>query len=61
MSDDMHAVELPLDIHNDNATYETQFGYMQRPTHKNTTMDMAKFEVCGHKVRPLLGTLLLSS
>ena len=43
-------VELPLDIHNDNATYETQFGFVQRPTHKNTTWDMAKFEVCGLKV-----------
>ncbi|KAI0076782.1 hypothetical protein K474DRAFT_1597331, partial [Panus rudis PR-1116 ss-1] len=43
-------LELPLDIHSDNATYETQFGFVQRPTHKNTTWDAAKFEVCGHKV-----------
>lgn len=43
-------VEIPLNIHNDNATYETQFGWVQRPTHKNTTWDAAKFEVCGHKV-----------
>jgi hypothetical protein len=35
-------VELPLAISNDNATYETQFGWVQRPTHKNTTWDMAK-------------------
>ncbi|OJT14565.1 Alpha-mannosidase [Trametes pubescens] len=45
--------ELPLDIHNDNATYETQFGHVQRPTHKNTTWDIAKFEVCGHKYADL--------
>ncbi|KAF9497318.1 hypothetical protein BDN71DRAFT_1445060 [Pleurotus eryngii] len=45
--------ELPLNIHNDNATYETQFGFVQRPTHKNTTWDMAKFEVCGHKYADL--------
>ncbi|KAI0944229.1 hypothetical protein AcW1_010259 [Taiwanofungus camphoratus] len=45
--------ELPLNIHNDYATYETQFGYVQRPTHKNTTWDMAKFEVCGHKYADL--------
>ncbi|KAI8992732.1 glycosyl hydrolases family 38 N-terminal domain-containing protein [Trametes punicea] len=45
--------ELPLDIHNDNATYETQWGHVQRPTHKNTTWDMAKFEVCGHKYADL--------
>lgn len=36
------SVELPLDIHSDNATYETQFGHVQRPTHKNTTWDIAK-------------------
>ena len=42
--------EVPLNIKNDFATYETQFGHVQRPTHKNTTWDMAKFEVCGHKV-----------
>jgi hypothetical protein len=35
-------VELPLAISSDNATYETQFGWVQRPTHKNTTWDMAK-------------------
>ncbi|KAF9447763.1 glycoside hydrolase family 38 protein, partial [Macrolepiota fuliginosa MF-IS2] len=45
--------ELPLDIHSPNATYETQFGYVQRPTHKNTTWDIAKFEVCGHKYADL--------
>ncbi|KAJ7846613.1 glycoside hydrolase family 38 protein [Mycena olivaceomarginata] len=45
--------ELPLAIYSDNATYETQFGWVQRPTHKNTTWDMAKFEVCGHKYADL--------
>ncbi|KII92975.1 glycoside hydrolase family 38 protein [Plicaturopsis crispa FD-325 SS-3] len=45
--------ELPLNIHNDNATYEAQFGHVQRPTHKNTTWDAAKFEVCGHKYADL--------
>ncbi|KAG6332318.1 hypothetical protein ID866_6771 [Astraeus odoratus] len=41
--------ELPLDINNTVATYECQFGFVQRPTYKNTTLDAAKFEVCGHK------------
>jgi len=50
-STDQVLVELPLNIHSDNATYETQFGHVQRPTHKNTTWDAAKFEVCAHKVR----------
>ncbi|PFH50184.1 glycoside hydrolase family 38 protein [Amanita thiersii Skay4041] len=45
--------ELPLDIHSDVATYECQFGHLQRPTHKNTTLDIAKFEVCGHKFADL--------
>ncbi|TFK19473.1 alpha-mannosidase [Coprinopsis marcescibilis] len=45
--------QLPLDVHSPNATYETQFGYVQRPTHKNTTWDIAKFEVCGHKYADL--------
>ncbi|GLB44397.1 putative alpha mannosidase, middle domain [Lyophyllum shimeji] len=45
--------ELPLDIHSNHATYETQFGHVHRPTHKNTTWDIAKFEVCGHKYADL--------
>jgi alpha-mannosidase len=45
--------ELPLDIHSDVATYETPWGHIQRPTHKNTTWDAAKFEVCGHKFADL--------
>ncbi|KAI9508062.1 glycosyl hydrolases family 38 N-terminal domain-containing protein [Russula earlei] len=45
--------ELPLDIHSDVATYETPWGHVRRPTHKNTTWDAAKFEVCGHKFADL--------
>lgn len=41
--------EVPLDIRAHEAIYETQFGHISRPTHKNTTWDMAKFEVCCHK------------
>ena len=39
----------PLDIIADNATYEIQFGHVQRPTHRNTSWDEAKFEVSAHK------------
>ncbi|KAL1921492.1 uncharacterized protein VTP21DRAFT_11208 [Calcarisporiella thermophila] len=35
------------------ATYETQFGHIERPTHFNTTWDAAKFEVCAHKYADL--------
>ncbi|KAG1869378.1 glycoside hydrolase family 38 protein [Suillus subalutaceus] len=56
--------ELPLNINNTYATYESQFGFVQRPTHKNTTVDAAKFEVCGHKFADLseygYGVALLS-
>ncbi|EGN94808.1 glycoside hydrolase family 38 protein [Serpula lacrymans var. lacrymans S7.3] len=45
--------ELPLNINSADATYETRFGHLQRPTHKNTTLDAAKFEVCGHKYADL--------
>ena len=42
-------VEFPVDIVNTEASYETQYGIVRRPTHYNTTWDMAKFEVCCHK------------
>jgi alpha-mannosidase len=31
------------------ATYEIQFGSLERPTHRNTSWDAAKFEVPAHK------------
>lgn len=42
-------VEFPVDVHSDFASYETQFGITKRPTHYNTSWDVAKFEVCHHK------------
>lgn len=39
----------PLDIHSNTATYDIQFGNLERPTYKNTSWDCAKFEVCAHK------------
>jgi alpha-mannosidase len=38
----------PLEVYSDHATYEIQFGSIERPTHRNTSWDAAKFEVCGH-------------
>ncbi|KAI9329640.1 galactose mutarotase-like domain-containing protein [Obelidium mucronatum] len=46
-------VEFPFNINSDYATYETQFGYIQRPTHYNTSWDLARFEVCGHRYADL--------
>lgn len=39
----------PVDVLSDKASYEIQYGAVERPTHKNTTWDAAKFEVCAHK------------
>ncbi|GAA5998647.1 alpha-mannosidase [Rhodotorula paludigena] len=43
--------EIPLAITptGDVATYENQFGFCQRSTHRNTTWQRAQFEVCGHR------------
>jgi alpha-mannosidase len=46
-------VEFPVDIRNTEASYETQFGIVKRPTHYNTSWDMAKFEVCCHRFADL--------
>lgn len=42
-------VAFPLDLVTDKATYEIQYGNVERPTHANTSWDQAKFEVCAHK------------
>ena len=39
----------PLHIHAPYASFETAFGAVTRPTHRNTSWDMARFEVCGHR------------
>lgn len=43
----------PVDINSDRATYEIQFGTVERPTHTNTSWDQARFEVCAHKYADL--------
>lgn len=39
-------VEFPARVRSPQATYEIQFGHLQRPTHYNTSWDWARFEVC---------------
>ncbi len=39
----------PLAINSTRATYEIQFGSVERPTHRNTSWDLARFEVCAHR------------
>ena len=47
--DKMLKVAFPVNINSPRATYEIQFGNVERPTHVNTSWDMAKFEVCAQK------------
>ncbi|OCT89483.1 mannosidase, alpha, class 2C, member 1 L homeolog isoform X1 [Xenopus laevis] len=42
-------VEFPARARSSNATYEIQFGHLQRPTHRNTSWDWARYEVWAHK------------
>lgn len=45
----MLKVGFPVDVHSHRATYEIQYGRIERPTHTNTSWDLARFEVCGQK------------
>ena len=38
-----------VDIRSTRATYDIQYGHVERPTHWNTSWDWARFEVVGHK------------
>lgn len=42
-------VEFPARVRSPQATYEIQFGHLQRPTHHNTSWDWARFEVWAHR------------
>ena len=45
----MLKVAFPAAIHAASATYEIQYGHLERPTHTNTSWDLARFEVCAQK------------
>ena len=42
-------VAFPVDVLSPTATYEIQWGNVQRPTHRNTSWDWARFETCAQK------------
>jgi alpha-mannosidase len=42
-------VAFPLNVRAMNATYEMQFGCVERPTHYTNSFDLAKFEVPAHR------------
>ncbi len=54
----------PVDVMCQQASYDVQFGVVQRPTHANTSWDAAKMECCAHRwmdaSEPGFGVALLS-
>jgi alpha-mannosidase len=42
-------VAFPVDVRAQRATYEIQFGHVERPTHFNTSWDVARFESCAQR------------
>lgn len=63
-TDRMLKVGFPVNVRAMNATYEMQFGNVERPTHFNSSYDLARYEVPGHKWSDLsehgFGVALLS-
>jgi len=45
----MLRTSFPVDVLTSEATCDIQFGNLRRPTHRNTSWDMAKYEICAHK------------
>lgn len=48
-SDRLLKVAFPVDVASYRASYEIQYGHVERSTHDNTSWDVAKFEVPAHK------------
>ncbi|MBN2852993.1 MAG: alpha-mannosidase [Clostridia bacterium] len=48
-SDILLKVTFPIEVNAAKASYDIQFGNVERPTHFNTSWDYARFEVCAHK------------
>ncbi len=42
-------VAFPVAVHSASASYEIQYGTIERPTSRNTTWEQSKFEVSGHR------------
>jgi len=45
----MLRVSFPVNVYNNQASFDIQYGFINRNTHRNTSWDLAKFEVCGHR------------
>ena len=49
----MLRVHFPVSVMSEQASFDIQYGYVKRNTHRNTSWDKAKFEVVGHKYADL--------
>jgi len=49
----MLRVSFPVNVISEQAAFDIQYGYIKRNTHSNTSWDMAKFEVAGHRYADL--------
>ena len=49
----MLRVAFPTTVRSEQASFDIQYGYLQRPTHRNTSWDMARFEVVAHQYADL--------
>ena len=45
----MLKAHFPVDVFYNDASFDIQYGNVRRATHKNTSWDVARFEVCAHK------------
>ena len=45
----MLKVAFPVAVHTPTAAYEVQWGHVERPTHRNTSWDWARFETAAQK------------
>jgi len=51
----MLRTSFPVNAYAAQATFEIQYGHVQRPTHRNTSWDEARFEVVAHKWADISG------
>lgn len=49
----MLRVSFPVAVDALEASFDIQYGFVRRPTHRNTSWDLARFEVCGHRYADL--------
>ncbi len=49
----MLRVAFPVNVHSEQASFDISYGFVQRPTHRNTSWEKAKFEVVAHRYADL--------